>query len=105
MSMLSLCYEGGRRGTCSGVRDGRPFCAFFFLMHDYCSLSRWIATSGYPCIADSGGARVVRCVSTRAAGSRGYVTCIVPCPALPLVPLHCEYLFSTSFTPPATILR
>ena len=25
MSMLCLCYDGGRRGTCSGVRDGRPF--------------------------------------------------------------------------------
>ena len=55
--------------------------------------------SGYPCIADSGGARIVRCVSTHAAGIRGYVTCIAPFPALPLVPSHSEYLFSTSFTP------
>ena len=56
--------------------------------------------SGYPCIAGSGGIRVVRCVSTRAAGGPSYVTCIVPFPALPLVPSQYEYLFGASFTPP-----
>ena len=56
--------------------------------------------SGYPCIAGGRGIRIVRCVSTRAAGGRGYVTCIVPFPTLNLVPSQCENLFSASFTPP-----
>ena len=56
--------------------------------------------SGYPYITGSGGIRIVRWVSTRAADGRGYVTCIVPFPALPLVPSQCEYLFSASFPPP-----
>ena len=61
--------------------------------------------SGYPCIAGSGGIRIVGCVSTRAAGGRGYVTYTVPFSALPLVPSQCEYLFSASFPPQLDILR
>ena len=59
--------------------------------------------SVYPCIPGSGDIHIVGYVSARAAGGRGYVTYIVPFPALPLDPWQCEYLFSASF-PPSQLL-
>ena len=37
--MLSLCYDSGKRGTCSGSELGAPFVRFH-----YGSLLRWLAT-------------------------------------------------------------
>ena len=102
MFILSLCYDGGKPSTSLGSVLVAPFVHFFFFF--YASLRKPTSMDhygrGYPCIVDSGGIRIVRSVSTRAAGGRGHVTCIVPFPALPLVPSQCEYLFSASFTTP-----
>ena len=37
--MLSLCYDSGKRGTCSGSVLGAPFVRFH-----YGSLPQWLAT-------------------------------------------------------------
>ena len=46
--MLSLCYDGGKRGTCSGSVLVAPFVHFLililFFMDHYGSLPRLIAT-------------------------------------------------------------
>ena len=68
-----------------GIRAGLPFGS----LRQSASMDRY--GSGYLCIAGSGSIRIVRCVSMRAAGDWGYVTCIVPFPAAPLVPPQCEY--------------
>ena len=92
-------------GPCWSPLSCFIFYFILFYIDHYGSLPRWIATvSAYPRIAGSGGIRMVRDVATRAAGGRGYATCIVPFSALPLVPSQWEYLFSSGFTPPAAIL-
>ena len=59
MSLLSLCYDGGKRGTCSGSVLVAPFVRFH-----YGSLPRWLATvAATPCIAGGGGIHIVKCVS------------------------------------------
>ena len=55
--------------------------------------------SAYPCTTGSGGICIVRFVPARAAGGRGYATCIVPFLALSLFPSQCEYLYFTGFPP------
>ena len=100
----------------SGVRDGRPFRAHIYIC-------MWYAGTypGYPCTAGSGGICIVRCVpacaagsggicivrcvSAYAAGGRGHAMCIVPFPALPLVPSQCEHLFCRGFSLPAAVLN
>ena len=39
MSILSLCFDSGKRGTCSGSVLGTPF-----VLSRYGSLPRWLAT-------------------------------------------------------------
>ena len=43
--MLSLCYDGGKRGTCTGSVLVAPFVhIYIYFMDHYGSLPRWIAT-------------------------------------------------------------
>ena len=43
--MLSLCYDGGKRGTCSGSVLVVPFMQLFTFFMDHCgSLPQLIAT-------------------------------------------------------------
>ena len=46
VSMLSFYHDGGERGTCSGVRAGRPF-RFVFVYVFILLLLSWISTVAY----------------------------------------------------------
>ena len=95
--MLSLYYDGEECGTWLGIRAGHPFRAFIQVRGDISGVPRstdWnrVTTSTdrygsvYPCAVGSGGICIVRYVPARAVGGRGYATCILPFPALPLAP-------------------
>ena len=98
----------------SEFRAGRPLGAFCFCSilvrgdisgvprstdRDRVTTSTDRYGSAYPCTVGSGGICIIRCIPVRAAGIRGYATCIVPFLALSLVPSQCEYLFCTGLPP------
>ena len=98
MSMLSLYYGDGECGTSSGSVLVVPsvHCFFFSTLvrgdisgaprstdRNHVATSRGRHGSAYPCTAGSGGICIVWCVPARAAGGRGYATCIVTFLAYP----------------------
>ena len=70
--MLSLCYDSGKRDTCSGPVLGAPFARFH-----YGSLPRWLATVAVILVYPAAGAN-----ASSGAYREGKGRCALPRPSL-----------------------